>query len=202
MLKKLVCLLLTVIMVLSLSISVFADPTAGGPAVTPSATPSAEEKARAEEAAKLGKVIDSESEETEEIFVDITRPDDVNTLSLTKSTYVITGVVKSKDYTDVTVVLQVYDEDTGDYIPLENTDGESRWEIGSFGMFSKEIKLKEGPNQIRLLIYRSSQFDNLTAEDVQIDKFTITLLKSGVKEIFNKAVEITKEILKKIEIAK
>ncbi len=95
--------------------------------------------------------------------------------------YVLSGNSK---YDDVIISIAKYNDATGEYEPMTNTDGESSWEIGEYRLFSKEIKLTEGTNKIMMIAYRTSQKDEALRENIQVDCFTISLLKES---IFTKA---------------
>ena len=197
MLKKLICTLLVFTIISVFGMTAFAAPPEGATTtptasvqVTPSFTPSVETKM----STSLEDVLMEVNDDTKQFWVTITRPDS-DTDSTYKSSYVISGV---SDYTDVTVVLQVYDEESESYVPMENTDGESTWEIGSFGVFSKEVQLAEGENKIRILAYSTSQND-WTVDDIQVNKFTVTLLKSGIKDLFKGVVDFTLNALENIK---
>lgn len=190
MLKKFVCMLLVFSILSVFGMTVFAAPT-DSPTVTPTATPTATPQVKAEKAAdSLADVFKAADEETKQFLVTITKPDK-ETDSTYKSSYVISGV---SEKTGVTVVLQVYDADAGEYVSMENTDGESSWEIGSFGMFSKEIELKKGANAIKILAYKTPQKGAPEVKDIQVCKFTITLLDSGIKALFNQVADFTKGV--------
>jgi len=189
MLKKLICTLLVFTIILVFGMTAFAAPTESAtttPAATMQVTPSFTPSVETEVSTSLEDILMEVTDDTKQWLVTITRPDS-DTDSTYKSSYVISGV---SDYTDVTVVLQVYDEESESYVPMENTDGESTWEIGSFGVFSKELQLTEGENKIRILAYRTSQND-WKVDDIQVNKFTVTLLKSGIKDLFKGVVDFT-----------
>jgi len=208
MLKKLICTLLVFIITLVFGMTAFADPTDSPkpastptpavtlqtkPSFTPSFTPSAKTQASS---TKLEDILTEVTNETKQFLVTITRPE-YDTDSTYKSSYVISGVSASTD-TDITVVLQVYDKESESYVPMQNSDGESSWEIGSFGVFSKELQLTEGENKIRILAYKTSQND-WKLKDIQANKFTVTLLKSGIKDIFKGVVDFTLNTIEKIK---
>ena len=196
MLKKLVCTMLVFSIISVFGITAFAAPT-DSPSVTPAATPQvAAEKADAllADVADVLEEVSADANGTKKLLVTITRPEGT-TDSTYKSSYVISGV---SDYSDITVVLQVYDEESKSYVPMENTDGESSWGIGSFGVFSKEIELKEGPNAIRILAFSASQKGSLSVGDIQVNKFTVTLLNPQIKDLFKGVVDFTIQFLEKI----
>ena len=197
MLKKLICTLLVFTIISVFGMTAFAAPTESAtttPAATMQVTPSFTPSVETEVSTSLEDILMEVTDDTKQWLVTITRPDS-DTDSTYKSSYVISGV---SDYTDVTVVLQVYDEESESYVPMENTDGESTWEIGSFGVFSKELQLTEGENKIRILAYRTSQND-WKVDDIQVNKFTVTLLKSGIKDLFKGVVDFTLNALENIK---
>lgn len=173
----------------------FADPT-GSPTATPTVTPAATPKnstALSEEVIKVINEIgkDAETDKAGKILVTITMPDQ-STVSITKKSYIVSGL---SDYSDVTVVLQVYDEEQDLYVAMKNTDGESSWDIGDIGAFKKEIVLNEGVNKIRILAFRSTPKSTLKPEDVQVNKYSLILQKAGIKDVIvNAVVDFTTDL--------
>lgn len=104
-----------------------------------------------------------------------------------EQSYVLSG---SSEYSDVVITIARYNEETGQYERMLNTDGESTWEIGYFRMFSKEIKLTTGANKIMIMSYRSTQKEEATLDNTQINCFTIERLDKSIAE---QAVKKTKE---------
>lgn len=116
-------------------------------------------------------------------IINITRPEgDEVTYN---PTYVICG---NTDKEDVTVEVRVYHPDTDSYEPLYTTDGEFGWTIGGSGMFMKEVTLPYyDANKIKIVSYSKS-----IAESQQVDKFTITVLRDGIKnKLVNGAIKVT-----------
>ena len=215
MFKKLMCTLIIFTIILAFGMTAFADPTDSPlvtptpqvtPLVAPLVTTQVEAEAVIKEEADSTDILDPDvldvikdvTEDTEQFLVTITRPDE-ETDSTYKSSYVISGV---SDSSDVKVVLEVYNKESEEYVLMENTDGESVWDIGSYNVFSKaafskEIELEEGPNQIRILAFRTAQADGLKVEDVQVNEFTITLLKESIKDkVIKSFVDFTKLFVK------
>lgn len=188
MFRKLVCILLIIFTISVFGSAAFAAPGESLPAGDNLTA----------DAGDILNEIGVDAKDTKQFWVTITRPDE-DTDSTYKSSYVISGV---SNYTDVIVVLQVFDEDSGKYVPMENTDGESSWVVGSFNVFSKaafskEIELAKGANKIRILAYRTSQENDLKIADVQVNKFTVTLLDASIKDIIIRSiVDFTKLIFK------
>ncbi len=54
----------------------------------------------------------------------------------------------------ITVILTRYNEETDTYEEYKNTEGESRWSIGSFGLFTKVVDLFKGINKLKIIIFR------------------------------------------------
>lgn len=134
---------------------------------------------------------DADTDYTDQFIVTITKPEESKDSTYKKS-YIISGIT---EYSDVKVLLAIYDEDEKEYVPLENTDGENTWDIGKFGVFSKEITLSKGVNKIRIAAYRTSQKDKLTEGKIQVNRFTITLLNESIKDkIFDSIRDFTKNI--------
>lgn len=116
----------------------------------------------------------------------ITNPEKDKESTYYKS-YVLSGNSK---YDDVIISIAKYNERTGKYEPMQNTDGESSWEIGEFRLFSKEIILTEGTNKIKMLAYRTSQKEEALKENIQVNCFSITLLKESVaKQVIKKTTD-------------
>jgi hypothetical protein len=101
--------------------------------------------------------------------------------------YILSGNSK---YDDVIISIAKYNEDTGKYEPMTNTDGESSWAIGEYRLFSKEIQLTEGTNKIKMIAYRTSQKEEALKENIQVNCFTISLLK---EDLFTKTVNTFKQ---------
>lgn len=105
--------------------------------------------------------------------INITRPEgDEVTYN---QTYMICG---NTDKSDVTVEVTVYDPSTDSYKPLYTSDNEYAWSIGESGMFMKEVTLPYyDANRMKIVSYSRS-----AADTQQVDKFTITVLRDGIKE--------------------
>ncbi len=182
MLKKLSCLLLVITILSVLSVTVFAEPTDGSAADLTVSTDTAQVES-------VKSLIDEDSKDTDQNLITITRPDRERDATYKRS-YVISGV---SDFEDVRVILEVYDKKERTYVPMKNTDGESWWDVGSFGVFSKEIKLSKGANKIRILAYRTSQ--DIDIDKIQRNTFTVTLLNESIKDvIINSVVDFTKNL--------
>lgn len=125
---------------------------------------------------------DGNAKESDQFLVTIRKPE-TDKISVSKKSYIITGTTEE---TDVKMFMAKLNEKTGEYEAFENTDGESSWEIGSFGMFAKEIVLTKGFNKIKMVAYRTSQEKGLKIEDVQVKYFTISLLDENIfKKVFD-----------------
>lgn len=139
----------------------------------------------------LNIVMEKDSEETEQFLVTITRPDG-DEITHRKS-YVICGVAnEGRIPENLIVVLSVYNEKTEEYELLENIDGESSWAVGSFGMFTKEVMLREGANKIKIVVYDKSAAKWQEGENLQVNTFTVTVLKEGIRQkIVNGTLKIS-----------
>lgn len=127
----------------------------------------------------IDEVIQSSSvEATEQLHVTITRPGNGEEIVFKKS-FLICGTT---DKSDITVALARYNNETGTYEDLRDTDGNSRWDIGASGRFSKEVILKKGENKIKIVAYDKSKADSLKLQDIQVNYFVITLKDETVKE--------------------
>ena len=123
---------------------------------------------------------------TSQFLVTITRPDGDETTF--KKSYVICGVT---DNEGIRVALAVYDESEGSYVYMKNTDGESIWDAGM--LFTKEVSLKEGKNKIKIVAYKpNAEGRYQLGTDMQVNYFTITVLKESIKDkIINNIIKIT-----------
>jgi len=128
-----------------------------------------------------GKAVDNDLK-----IMDITSPE-TEKESTYDETYVLSG---TSTHSDVVVIIARYDDETGRYERIENTDGESTWEIGSIRIFTKEIKLKLDTNKLMIISYRASQKEEATLDNIQINCFTIERLNKSITE---EIVKRTKE---------
>lgn len=101
--------------------------------------------------------------------VDITRPEGNEVV--TKEIFSIFGTCV---YDETTISFEYFDEEAGDYKPLKTTGGNSTFKVGSGKMFGKDIKLKMGPNDIRITAYTNTKESKA---DPEIFDFTITLVE-------------------------
>ena len=132
-----------------------------------------------------------------QVILEITSPDKDKDSTYRKS-YIISGNTK---YDDVVITIAKYNEDTGKYELMQNTDGESSWEIGAFRLTSKEIVLTKGTNKIKIMAHRTSQMAKASRADIQINCFTIELLnESIIGKVTRKTAEITSGVSKALGI--
>ncbi len=132
-----------------------------------------------------------------QVILEITSPDKDKDSTYRKS-YIISGNTK---YDDVVITIAKYNEATGKYELLQNTDGESSWEIGAFRLTSKEIILTKGTNKIKIMAHRTSQMAKASRDDIQINCFTIELLnESIIGKVTRKTSEITSGVSKALGI--
>ncbi len=113
--------------------------------------------------------------------VDISRPDGNEVV--TKDIFTIFGTCV---YDETIISLEYKDKDSGEFKPLETTDGYSTFKVGSGKMFGKDIKLKyKGPNEIKIIAYTKD-----TINDKWSKTYTITLGEEQKKSNwFDKAIE-------------
>jgi len=124
-------------------------------------------------------ILDSSLDSTDQFLFTITRPEGDETTIY--ATYVISGYANDQA---ITIQLLKQNED-GEYVPFCNTDGESSWEVGAYGIFSKEVSLKEGANKIRVVAYKTDEIDNLElGVNLQVNNFTVTRLNDEIRQIF------------------
>jgi len=139
--------------------------------------------------AVLEEVLQNVSEDSGPEIVTLTSPE-VGLNSTYDSILFISG---KTDYDDVVVCIVKYDKESDSYVPMLNTDGESSWEVGSFRLFSKKIKLHEGTNLFKVAFYRTSQMKKATRNDIQIKCYSIDLLKESIiDKIINTAKDLGK----------
>lgn len=146
------------------------------------AEPSAFEK-EYDSALKNGQALD-----TGETIMVITSPDKDKD-STYKKTYIISG---KSSYDDVIISIARLNTTTGEYELIYNTDGEKSWGIGSSGIFSKEIELEKGVNNLMFISYRKSEMEG---SKIQFNSVTIELLNESIKDrVLRKATDIKNDI--------
>lgn len=200
MLKKLGALTIALIIISASSMSVFAGNTdsvgtpsriltgtaitsGGALSKTGSTTPAAvseETKSNRLSTAAFEAALDSalrngRAEDNGEFILDITKPKD-NKESYYEKAYPLTGT-SLNGYDDVVVSIARYNDKTGEYELMTNTDGESSWSF--LNTYSKEISLVPGANKIKILAYRKSQMDE---PKFQINCYTIEYFNEKIPE--------------------
>lgn len=178
--KKLVCILIILILVLFTAMPAFANPPDGSqaPGLTED-NPNLRENIQGEgiigDAAYIeedGKnekgeidpleellqeiISNKDMKETEQFLVTLTKPAS-NENVVFKKLNIICGFTKSESVMAeevITVILARYNEETGLYEEFKNTEGESRWNIGVFGLFTKEVELLEGINKLKIIVFK------------------------------------------------
>jgi hypothetical protein len=114
---------------------------------------------------------------TKQFLFTITRPEGDEIVF--SASYAVCGITNTDG---ITIALSRYNSKTGKYEALKDTDGLSRWNNIS-KLFSKEIKLKEGANKIKIVAYKKSEEGSLElGENLQVNVFTVTLLNSSKKD--------------------
>ena len=125
---------------------------------------------------------------TGETIMVITSPDKDKD-STYKKTYIISG---NSSYNDVIISVARLNKDTNEYELIYNTDGEKSWGIGASGIFSKEIVLDKGVNNLMFISYRKSEMEE---SKIQFNSATIELLNEGIKnKVLQKLSEIKNDI--------
>ena len=120
-----------------------------------------------------------ETSDTSQFLVTITRPEgDESTF---KKSYVVCG---NSENEEISVMLLIYDNAAKKYVPFEDKEGNYMWNIGSSGIFMKEVILPaKGANDIRIVAYKKKEADKLVSKsNLQINSFKVTVLDSGIKE--------------------
>lgn len=179
--KKRFVFIITICLVLSFSIPTLATPyyiSLGDESV-------AEESVKDIDLELENIITQKDADITEQFLFSITRPDGDEITH--KKSYVICGVANEAGVIeDLRVVLSVYNENTEVYERLNNIDGVSSWDIGSFGMFTKEVILKEGINKLKIIVYKKSSDELEIGTNIQVNTFTVNVLRQGIiKKIAN-----------------
>ncbi len=122
----------------------------------------------------------------------ITKPENDKDSTYKKS-YIISG---KSEYDDVVISVARLNRETGEYELIHNTDGDSSWGIGS-GIFSTEILLVEGVNNLMVVSYRESE---MVEGKIQFNSITVELLPESISDkVTRKVAEIGTSIAKGIE---
>ncbi|KNY29635.1 hypothetical protein [Pseudobacteroides cellulosolvens] len=112
-----------------------------------------------------------------------------------EKSYVICGVSKDKEPESIVVRLLRYDEETNTYIDFPDSEGDTKWELGRFGVLIKEIEFpKDGVNKIRIAAYKKSsgKFHLIRGENLQITDYSVSVKKDDITEkIKNGIIKIT-----------
>lgn len=133
-----------------------------------------------------GGVLDPDTPQTEQFILTITRPE--NNESTYNKFYEICGIT---DKENVTVEFYIKDKTEGVYKRLPDVTGKSSWtNIGVF--FAKEVELKEGANEIRIVAYTKT-----SPNKVQISDFKIQLLEKGFLNMLKDKFQDLQDMLKR-----
>ena len=117
-----------------------------------------------------------------------------------KSTYSICGVRDDEADPEEPIILYLtrYNETADSYTEIADIDGETRWVVGSNGVFTRSVMLEEGENRFAIAACKSSVIKAavsegrpIGADEVQVEKFTITYRSQNVAE---KISEVLKEL--------
>jgi len=186
-LKKLCSIILVAIFILGFSLSAFAEPPADSTVEENAAVKAAEEEAIRYENRLDYLITGRDIKSTDQFLVTATKP--VGGETTFDKSYVICGFT---DKDDISFALAVYDEDAESYVDLKDTDNESRWNIDSFGIFAKEVMLKEGQNIIKLVAYVNTDKELVLGDNLQVNYFTITVMNKSIKDrIINTILKIS-----------
>ncbi len=148
---------------------------------------SVEEEDKQEELHK--KILDNlvysgDLDETEQFLVNITNPQEYKQIVF-KSSYVFFGFTEESD---ITIVIAKKDSVTGEYQYYENVDGESYWDKDGI-LYLSEFELKNGENEIKLIAYKTVEIEQLDpGVNLQVNYFSITFLEETIK---NKIINST-----------
>jgi len=130
---------------------------------------------------------------TDQFLVKITRPEGDETTIY--KTYLICGNAKEDG---ITIQLLVENNDgTFEKYVMNDGSGRSSWEVNAYSYFQKEVVLKEGPNRIRVVAYKTNEkYDLQPGKNLQINDFTVTLLNQSIKDYVNKGIKMIGDLLK------
>lgn len=115
---------------------------------------------------------------TENINGDPGIPAKVDVLQDNSSNYkdVISATEEIEEIEEIVIVILArYNEKTGEYEECKNTEGESRWCIGSFGLFTKVVDLLKGVNKLKIIVFKRPKGeygDFLNPETEQVEPTT------------------------------
>lgn len=210
MVKRYIAFLVFIVIITASSMAVFAGNTEGTGAdasgtgmsgITADAEAGAGEETESDKARKefndkyINALKDGKALDNGQFIMTITKPENDKDSTYKKS-YVISG---KSAYDDVVISVARLNRDTGEYELIKNTDGESSWGIGS-GVFSTEILLVKGVNNLMFISYRKSE---MVAEKIQFNSVTVELLPESLAEkIVKKATDIGNNINKGFDAVK
>lgn len=116
-------------------------------------------------------------ETTKQFLFTITRPEGDEIVF--SASYAICGISGTEG---LSIAISRYNSETQKYEALADTDGVSSWDDID-KLFTKEVKLNEGANKIKVVVYKKSEKDNLKlGENLQVNIFTVTLINSSKKD--------------------
>ncbi len=208
MIKKLGAVLIAVLILLAFSMTVFAGNTEGSGGVglsaegiTSAPAPDIQNAAVETEEDIARKHFDSEywgtlkngaALDNGKFIMTITKPENDKD-STYKRSYILSG---KSDYDDVVISIARLNRKTNEYELISNTDGDKSWGIGS-GIFSTEILLIDGVNNLMFISYRKSE---MVEGKIQFNSITVELLPESLTDkITRKATEIGNSITNGIE---
>lgn len=144
------------------------------------------------------------------ILINITNPNTDGIDIVYKNTFSICGVRDDDAAADepITVYLTRYSAETNSFEESPDAEGESRWTVGSNGVFTRSVLLEEGDNIFAVAACKSSVFEAALAsgrmirdDEIQVVTFSILYRSQNVAEKISGAFkELTIEkILKEID---
>ena len=195
MLKKLCVITIVVIVMFAEGMPVLAVPVEGsgnGGAGTSGSEDGAKASSEEDlyESILMDIISDKYLKPTEQFLVTITKPDSSDVTHYKRS-YIICG---NTEQNDIRVILARYDAATDKFIEFKNVDGYSRWDIGKFGLFSREVFLDYGTNALKIIAYKKTGISNLKPGiNLQVSYHNINVMRESIKDkIINKMVDMTK----------
>lgn len=177
MLKKVCTFIIAAFVLLSFNISAFAAPIVGESKDNISSTSSTKKLVLENEI-----ITSKDTESTDQFLITITNP--VGDKADFEKSVMFIGY---SNKADLSVCILVYDEQAEKYVECKDIDDLSFWDMPVRSTFKREIQLKEGTNKIRVVSFVKSGIKDLKAgTNLQVNNFSITVLKENLREIRNR----------------
>ena len=134
------------------------------------------------------------------VLINVTSPGGDSAEVVYKGAYSICGVrdESADPASEIILFLTKYDLETGGYAQAKDINGETRWTVGSNGVFARSVLLDEGENIFAIAACPASVINSALADgrdigdaDVQVVWFTISYRAQNAAE---KIGEVFKEL--------